>query len=263
MKMSRQDIKLLNLTPREVVVLRLLEKDGSAGLQIHELSDRLSLPHSSLTYTLGQLYARNLVAYALRGRRKVWQSCLGDVTFRKRLGALESVAGDMRIVEGAAQIKELYFSAIEVHRHERVLFFEGNLAVHSIKTKLGIEMMRKHHELSVEREVILESIIGEDTITDIKNGTLGHDVLRSLARIKLWVAYVVPDAVMNTDVALVMFRDVALVTDWATERSVVINAPEPVRLLRNFCEAFVAMSRKVDVVKLVKESCERHGITIQ
>ena len=262
MKISREEIKLLDLTPREVVVLRALEKNTHAGLQIHELSGALKLPHSSLTYTLGQLYGRNLVAYELRGKRKMWQSRLGEVAFRKRLGALESVAGDVRVVEGAEHIQKLYFSAIEVHRHERVLFFEGNLAVHSIKTKLGLEMMQRHHELSVEREVILESIIGEDTINDIKNGTLGHDVLRSLARIKLWVAYVVPDAVMQTDVALVMFRDVALVTDWATERSVVVNTPEPVRLLRNFCDAFIAMSRKVDVVKLVKESCERHGISL-
>lgn len=261
MKISQAEIKMLSLTKREVAVLRALERATGGGLQTHELADVLTLPHSSVAYTLGELYDRNLVAYELRGRRKVWQSRLGEVAFRKRLGALESVAGDLRIIEGAANIKEAYFAALEVHRHERVLFLEGNLAVHSIKSKLGFEMMEEHHARSVEREVILESIIGEDTITDIKNATLGDDVMRSLARIKLWVAYVVPDAVMQTDVALVMFRDVALVTDWATERSILINTPEPVRLLRNFCDAFIAMSRKVDVVKLVKESCERHGIT--
>lgn len=248
---------MLDLTPREVVVLRALEKSNGEGLQIHELSDVLTLPHSSLTYTLGQLYERNLVTYDLRGRRKVWQSRLGEVAFRKRLGALESVAGDLRVVEGVEDIKALYLSALELHAHERLTILEGNAAVHTLRVKTGHEFMREWHTMAIKREIIAESILGESGYADIRAARIHPAVVESLTRFKLWIGYVVPDAFMNIDVAVIAFREVIILVDWASERAVVINTPEPVRLIRGFLDALVMTGRKVDLVKEVKLAAEK------
>ncbi len=248
---------MLDLSPREVVVLRALEECDDDGLQIYELSDVLSLPHSSLTYTLGQLYERNLVAYELRGRRKIWQSRLGDVAFRKRLGSLESVAGDMRIVEGTEAIKALYLSALELHPHERLTILEGNAAVHTLRVKVGHEFMREWHTLAIKREIIAESILGESGFADIRAARIHPAVVESLTRFKLWVGYVVPDAFMKIDVAVIAFREVIIIVDWASERAVVINTPEPVRLIRGFLDALVMTGRKVDLVKEVKLAADK------
>lgn len=56
---------------------------------------------------------------------------------------------------------------------------------------------------------------------------------------------------------MVLFRDVAIVVDWDTERAIVINTPEAVRLIRNLAEGFKEIGRKIDIASLVRKASER------
>lgn len=254
MELSSEEQKLLALTPRERLVLKALEKLKKASMQ--ELAEHLSLPRTSIHWSLTQMYWRNIVAYELKGKRKRWHSRVGELTFRRRLGALESVTGDMRIVEGVEDIRALYRSALELHTTERVLILEGNQAVHTIARKFGIPFMLEWHSEAQKRKIILESILGEGAYEDLQMKRIHPEVVKSLSQLEMWIGYVVPDTFINTDVALVLFRDVAIITDWDTERAIVINTPETVRLIRSFCTAFQEIGRKVDIASYVRKIIE-------
>lgn len=255
MELSSDERKLLGLTKRELLILKALEKLEGASMQ--ELAEYLKLPRTSIYWPLTQMYGRNIVAYELAGKRKRWHSRVGELTFRRRLGALESVAGDMRIVEGVENIQALYLAAIDLHQTERVLILEGNLAVHTVARKMGIPFMLTWHAEAKKRKIILESIVGEDTVAAIDAGKIHRDVIQSLAQIELWIGYVVPDSFIHTDVALVLFRDVAIVVDWDTGRAIVINTPETVRLIRSFAEGFKEIGRKIDIAGRVRSMAKR------
>lgn len=252
MKLSAEEQQLLGLTKREQLILRSLEKIGPASMQ--QLAACTKLPRTSLYWPLLQLYGRNLVAYELKGKRKYWYSRVGESPFRRRLGALESITGDMRIIEGVENIRALYRSALDLHKTERVLILEGNLAVHTVTKKFGVPFMLEWHKEAQKRNIILESIVGEKTYKDLGQKSLNKEIVKSLANFKLWIGYVVSDTFIETDVALMLFRDVAIITDWETERSVVINTPETVRLLRGFCSALQMVGKKVDIASYVRQA---------
>lgn len=252
MKLSVEEQILLGLTKREQLVLRSLEKLGQASMQ--QLAEHIKLPRTSLYWPLMQLYGRNLVAYELRGKRKYWYSRVGESIFRQKLGALESITGDMRIVEGVENIRALYRSALDLHKTERVLLLEGNRAVHSVTKKFGLAYMLQWHKEAQKRDIILESIVGEKVYENLGQNRINKEIIKSLANFKLWIGYVVPDSFIETDVALMLFRDTAIITDWQTERSVVINTPETVRLLRGFCSALQTAGKKVDIASYVRQA---------
>jgi len=255
MKITPAEQALLEFTKREKVILAALERLGDASMQ--ELADYIRLPRTSIYWPLTQLCKRNIVAYNIAGKRKRWYSRMGELPLRKTLGSLESVAGDVRVVEGTAQIREMYNTALELHKTERVLILEGNAAVSSIAKQGGIDFMLAWHRRAHKNGIIIESVIGQKVYDKLLRLTIDPKVVKSLAQWETWIGHVVPDEWIEADAAAVIFRDVAILADWSKARAVLINTPDIVRLLRNFCAVYQSLGHKVDIVSDVRGAASR------
>lgn len=248
--LSKEESTLLSLTVREKKIIGALEKLKSASMQ--ELAQALKVPRTSLYWPLSQLEGRNIVGHELQGKRKRYFARTAELSLRKKLGSLESTLGDIRVVEGLEHIRELYDASINIHAGERVIIVEGSQAVYTIAQKGGIDFMLAWHRRAHARHIVVETVVGERIFKDLEELRVNPRVIKSLAQLHLWIGYVVPDEWMNLDVALVLFRDVAFITDWDTERAIVINNQGVVQLLRNFSFAFQAVGRKVDIAAHVR-----------
>ena len=224
---------------------------------MQELADYLVLPRTSLYWPLTQLYKRSLVSYEKVGKRKRWYSRMGELPLRKKLGSIESVAGNIRVVESVPQLKELYNSALDLHATERVLILEGNMAARSVAQQGGIAFMTSWHERAYKQKIIIESVLGAKVYEDLLRQSINPEVVKSLARWDTWIAHIVPDEWINVDAAVVIFRDVAILADWTKGHAVLINTPEIVSLLKNFCKVFQLTGRKVDIVAEVRNAAAK------
>ncbi len=252
MQVQKAERRLLGLNKRESELLSALERLKTASMQ--ELADELKLPRTSLYWPLDQLYKRNLVVYEKVGKRKRWYSRMGELPLRKKLGSLETVAGDVRVVEGVEQIKELYRLSLDLHPTERVLILEGTVAATSIARKGGIDFLTEYHERAYKNKIIVESIFGEKLYENVLRMIVDPKIVRSLSRLNTWIAHIVPEEWMNVDAAVVLFRETAIIADWTKTHAVLVNNPEIVRLLRNFCEVFQLTGRKVDIVSEIRSA---------
>ncbi len=250
MQVSRPERMLLDLNRREAQILQALETLKSASIQ--ELAGHTKLPRTSIYWPLKQLSKRNLIAYEMAGKRKRWYSRMGELPLRKKLGSLESIAGDVRVVEGAGQLRELYDIAIDLHPTERLVILEGNLSAQSIREQGGIDFMTKWHERAHQKKIIIESILGEKVYTDLMRQTIHPSIVGSLSRLNTWIAHIVPDEWINVDATLLLFRDTAILADWTRTHAVLVNTPEIVALLRSSCKVFQLTGRKVDIVAEVR-----------
>lgn len=254
MRISNDELKLLSLNKNEIRLLKALE--GRQGVSLQELSERLSVPRTSVYWPLSQLQKRNLVGYEMVGKRKRWYSRVGESALRRKLGALESVAGDVRVVEGVENIQELYRLALDLHPAERILILEGNVSVRSIAREAGTSFMAEWHGRALEKQIIIESIIGETVYAQLLKRAINPIVVRSLARLERWIAHIVPDVWIHTDASLVIFRDSAILADWSRAHAVFINTPEVVALMRGLCEGMRFAGRKVDIVSDVRAAAK-------
>jgi len=252
---SKEERRLLSLTKRETELLRGLETLKKASMQ--DLSDTLKVSRTSLYWPLTQLQKRNLVAYEMLGKRKRWYSRMGELPLRKKLGSLESVAGDVRVVEGVEQLRELYSIAIDLHATERLIILEGNLSAQSIREQGGIEFMTTWHARANKKKVIIESIFGEKVHTELVQSSIDSNIVKSLSHLSTWIAHIVPDEWINVDATLLLFRDTAILADWTRAHAVLVNTPEIVALLRNSCKVFQLTGRKVNIVAEVRNAAAK------
>lgn len=250
MTFSPYEKQVLDLTERELLVLKLLERIGSVSMS--ELANILRLPRTSLYWPLSELKRRGLVGYELKGKRKQWFSRMHAQPFQKKLGSLESIAGDVRVIEGINEVKKFYQTILDLPAGERVLILEGNKAVRTITQKAGVEFMRAWHMRAHKQRIIFESILGEQIYQDLTDRLLRPEVIKSLAQWELWIGYIVPDEWIEGDTALLLFKNTAVLVDWESERALVVTTPEMVAQFRRFCEAFKVAGRKVNIVSDVR-----------
>jgi sulfur relay (sulfurtransferase) DsrC/TusE family protein len=243
MIISKDERNLLLLSKREIVIINALEQLKEASIQ--DIADHVEIPRTSLYWPLSQLLRRHLVAFKKVGKRKSWYSNMNQTLLRKNLGSISSIVGDVRVVESVEHMRELYMKALELHPAERVLILEGNKAVLSIAKHGGVEFMASWHAQAHKNNIIVESIIGESVYIKLIKNVMTPKVLQSLAMLDTWIAHRVPDTWLDVDSAVVLFRDVAIL--------VLINSPEIVRLIRNFCEMYQHIGSKVDIVAEVRK----------
>lgn len=249
MRLTVKEQRLLNLGKTEKIVLKALYKLEKASIK--DIAAYTKLPRTTLYWPLLQLQKRDIVAFTLRGKRKLWH--LTNLTISPIISSAVSTPEGISVVEGVSNIHELYQRALNQFKTERVLILEGNKAVHSIADKSGLSFMLTWHKEAQRREIILESIVGEKTYNAIRQKQIRKEVLKSLGNFKLWIAYVLPDKFLEGDAALLLFQNVAIITDWSQERSILIQTPEVVQLIRGFCEALKLLGSKVDIVTVVRE----------
>lgn len=251
MHLDKEEIRLLNLNQNESALLNVLEKEKD-GLSIQDLSKKLKTPRTSLYWPIQGLQSRGLVTYVLKGKRKNWLSKLGDSRLRQKIGSLESISSQVRIFEGRDQLKDLYKAVFSLHAEERVVIIEGSKAALSIAEKGGISFMVEWHTTVLEKKLIIESIFALSTHKKLKEGIIKADIVKSLARLHLWVGYLVPDRWIDTDSAILIFRDSLILADWQTERGVLINNREIVSLTANLVEIYKENGEKIDIVSLMR-----------
>lgn len=149
-------------------------------------------------------------------------------------------------------MRALYNKALDLYPTERILVLEGSTAIHSVAQKGGIEFMLRWHTRAHEKKVIVESIISEKTYLQLEKKLINAKIVKSLARWKTWIGYVVPNDWIDVDAALVLFRGKAILADWSKEQAILIDTPEIVELLKNFCIVYKTVGKKVDIVKHVR-----------
>ncbi len=251
MALSKEERRLLGVSTTQSRILRSLDKQAD-GISIQALAKIAALPRTTLYWPLKQLERRNLIAFEYAGKRKRWFSRLSELPLRKKIGSLQSVAGDVHVVEGVEQIRKLYNLALDLHPSERLLILEGIAAAKSIRKKGGLPFISAWHVRAQRQRIILESILGEKTLNT--SAQIDSRVLKSLSRLTLWIGYTVPDKWIDVDSTILLFRDAAVIADWKEERAVYINTPEIVRLIRNFCEVYKIVGKKVDIVSHIRTS---------
>lgn len=217
------------------------------------LQKRLALPRTTIASELYRLQDRGLVRADRVGRNNIWKSTLDHSVLRQPAGAAQGVFSEARVYEGVTEIKDLYRRALTIHKAERVTIVEGTQAVKTIADKAGVEFVASWHSVALERQLIMESLISEHTLRQVQAGDIAPEIITSLQRFVLWVGYVVPDNIINTNSALLVFRDSLILVDWNKELGMFIENREVVTLIRHLIEAYRAHARQVNLVKLINQ----------
>lgn len=251
-KLTKQEITLLDLKPGEVRLINVLEA-SQTGLDMAAMQKQLALPRTTLSSELHRLQERGLVRAERKGRSNVWHAALGSTLLRQSTASWDESFAEVRVYEGVEEIKELYRRALAVRQEERVTIVEGKQAVNAIGEKAGITFIESWHTVALERKLIMESLFSEDTIRRIQAGEIAPRIIKSLQRFVLWVGFVVPDNVINTNSALILFRHSLILVDWNKERGVYVENREIVTLMRHMIEVYKSQARQVNLVKLVNQ----------
>lgn len=249
MKLRKQEVQLLGLKEIETKVINTLEAQPE-GLSVQQLAKKLGAPRTSLNWTLGQLLQRGLIRKETTGRTNMWYSNLAETVLRQSSDHVALNA--FKIFHGLPSIRTQYQNILKLGSGERVVIVEGKKAVLTIAEKAGIDFMTQWHDTALERKMIMESIISNDTLKKLHAGLIAKEVATSLRRFTLWTGYAVPSELLTTNASLIVFRDTLLLVDWDTEQGVTLQNREIVTTVRFMLEAYRHIAEPVSLVQLLR-----------
>lgn len=248
MELRSETIKLLNLQPAEVAVLRALGAGPQFG---SSLQRHTAIPRATLDRTLRSLRERGLI------RKQEWSPKRGrwllkPVTEIRILSSFGSTASgsEVFIYEGKEQLLNATLRFIETHAGERAFAIQSNKTWDTWATRLSREDFNKVNSLLRKKMVIMETVLPEDFAEyDLERR---DQALANGYQERPSITHIIPKEFFNFYSDLTICRDAVFVMNWRDNLGIEIRNADLVSLFSSLFKYLQATGERVNLHEEVR-----------
>jgi DNA-binding Lrp family transcriptional regulator len=252
--------QLLDLQGTDSVVFSCLINDGRQS--VATLSKHCRLPRSTVVDTLKRLHARGLVRQVAIGKRTHWKTTDTMKIAERFLVASEmlmtpsieleqdkkmqlkiSKETEFVVFVGWYNMVKVYEREIKAHPHERLYAIQSAKSAEAAFTQAGQASFEPMNRAIREHGLIVEGILSEGMFELYEKQP--REWLESMEG-RMNAIRVVPDRVLDFSAELVLFRDVALFTNWKEEVLILIKNADLLTLIKRLYELLYDTGKTVD-----------------
>lgn len=247
-------MKLLGLAKKELLVLEMLSKCKSS--RTSALARSLALPRTSVHDVLSDLKDRGLVERIKIKNHKEWRMISEDeagkllqraATFllpKKEVESILDTEVGVEIYRGNEGVVRAYEKMLSVGRGNRIYGLQGNKSATSLLKKVEISKFFPFHRELKRKGIILDVIVGPRVLELLDK--MSEESLRShLGR--MMVTHLVPDKLMDLDIDILLFNNVAIIVHPDKERALVIRNYPILEALRALLLSLREEGKKIDI----------------
>ncbi len=249
------------LSPRcEKLYITLLTR-GTSSLRI--LSDHLKWPSSSALLELHRLEKKGLVQRIVVGKRHHWkaseprmlleiaqETTLAIRDILPKLNSLkesnakdENTLPEITFYKSIDGIKHVYADILNLSKGERIVTFEGVGSTRTKTKRLSKSFMIQWQQSLKKRGLILDSIISEESIKEMKK----EESLRIAHLGRAVSAFLLPTETIDVNIDVVLYGDCTAFIDIYRDIAIVIKDKEIKRVMERIFTVMAIGKRKIDL----------------
>lgn len=231
------------------------------GKPLHsaELTRKVRKPRSSVVDALVRLQKRGLVKVRHIQGRKVWElrdivniqsEALSFLTSLQSGGGISAHAtlissptAEISVQHGTSAIFSWYRTYLKTHAGERLLIMQSTESARMLLKKVPLTDVADFNDEVKKNKIIVNAVVA-------------HSILAlSKVQLKEWKesmqgrmssVAIVPDELLSHSVEMLVFNDLAIVTDWQTEVSILVSHSNIVELFKSMGNALYTMGKRFD-----------------
>lgn len=253
-------MSVFGLNRRERAILGVLETPRN----ITDVSNVLKIPRATATYTINKLTKRKLARAILHRKRKKYVT-LSDTEAANLLwraidrigtGAADvqgarvktSREGEFLIYVGTRAMNQALERAIISHAGGRLRGIQPNKSWMSLHDK-ELKNVRRLNDAIKKHSIIVEGIIQQNAYQEyaafFQNKRLLHAMMESFhGRMADYVA--IDESYFNENAEMMIYEDVAFITNWKEEVTIEIRNPDIVGFLKEMFDIIKLAGHKID-----------------
>ena len=268
-KLSKENIRLLGLSRKEVAVLDALRAKKSTPLLISKYA-KVSRP--AIYEILDRLYKRGLVKSNIRNGKKYWsQAKEKDLeqelyNTKKQLFDIEDGTKEVRglsdstviVHYGALAIRKLVLDIVKNHKKERLYAIQGEAIINAWNDVVGLERINESNKLIKKNEIITE-IIFPFGFLEKQGPLLGKKWMEDFGE-RMAIAHEIDEEYFNHAGQIWMFKNSLYLIAMKEETIIEVRNSEIQKLILSMFRFIQDNSRKFDVNARLREIIKKEDI---
>ncbi len=273
MLLTKEFIEKLALTPKEIIILKTLEKSDT--LLIADISKNSKIARMTLYPVLDDLKDRRLVNYRRAGKRKYWYM-ESEHHIAKELTNISSQISSEKVEvrkektgfiihRNTKSLYSIFEEVAALNKGERVKVIQPTASALSVMNNLKWqEEIKPINEAIVKKGIVVEGLLQDDYYSAIYKSIYPVDPVRAKAHIQSFIGRAtdmvfVPKEYLNVDSEFLMFRNKGFIINWNDEVAIEIQNKE----MLNFLEQLFMLARgygnKIDQNKYLTDFLTKHA----